>query len=387
MGRIERKYPTELKRTPLYEVHKGLGARIIDFHGWEMPLQYSGIMDEHRAVRSSVGIFDISHMGEIELSGGDALKMLQIITVNDVSRLKDNECQYSMMCYPDGGIVDDLLVYRLSGERFMLCVNASNTEKDYEWVLKNLISGKSKSLFRDVEVKNISNTISQISIQGKNAEKVLQKTSQIDLSLIKFYWFKTCSIHGVDAIVSRTGYTGEDGFELYMKNEGAIKIWDELLKAGKEYDIKPVGLGARDTLRMEMKYPLYGNDIGEKTTPLEAGLGWVVKFNKGDFIGKDKLQSQRERGMERKLIGFEMTGKGIPRQHYLIFKGSEEIGEVTSGTMSPTLNKAIGIGYVKTGLSGIHEEIEIDIRGNHQKAKIVSTPFYPAHNLLRRDSS
>ncbi|MBI3812870.1 MAG: glycine cleavage system aminomethyltransferase GcvT [Nitrospinae bacterium] len=361
---------TKLKRTPLYEIHKKLGAKIVDFAGWEMPVQYSTIMNEHRAVRSSAGIFDVSHMGEIEVRGRDALKALQLLTVNDVSRLKDNECQYSMMCNPDGWIVDDILIYRLSEEKFMLCVNASNTEKDYQWILKNLTAGWA------VEAENISDTIGQISLQGKNAEAILQKVSDADLSLIKYYCFRRCNVDGVDAIVSRTGYTGEDGFEVYVKNEYAVKIWDRLMESGKEYGIKPVGLGARDTLRLEMKYPLYGNDISEKNTPLEAGLEWVVKFNKGDFIGKKSLQEQKKRGVRRKLIGFEMIERGIPRPHYAIFKGSRRIGDVTSGTMSPSLNKAIGIGYVQADMSNIGEEIEIDIRASYPKARIVKTPFY-----------
>ncbi|MBI3600918.1 MAG: glycine cleavage system aminomethyltransferase GcvT [Nitrospinae bacterium] len=361
---------TKLKRTPLYEIHKKLGAKIVDFAGWEMPVQYSTIMNEHRAVRSSAGIFDVSHMGEIEVRGRDALKALQLLTVNDVSRLKDNECQYSMMCNPDGWIVDDILIYRLSEEKFMLCVNASNTEKDYQWILKNLTAGWA------VEAENISDTIGQISLQGKNAEAILQKVSDADLSLIKYYCFRRCNVDGVDAIVSRTGYTGEDGFEVYVKNEYAVKIWDRLMESGKEYGIKPVGLGARDTLRLEMKYPLYGNDISEKNTPLEAGLEWVVKFNKGDFIGKKSLQEQKKRGVRRKLIGFEMIERGIPRSHYAIFKGSRRIGDVTSGTMSPSLNKAIGIGYVQADMSNIGEEIEIDIRASYPKARIVKTPFY-----------
>lgn len=361
----------KLKRTPLYDAHKKLGAKMVDFSGWEMPVQYSMIMDEHRTVRRSAGIFDVSHMGEIEVRGRDALKTLQFLTVNDVSRLKDNECQYSMMCYPNGGIVDDLIVYRLSEDKFMLCVNASNIEKDYRWILENITAKKGA-----VEVENISDTISQISIQGRNAEAILQKISDTDLSLIKYYCFKRCNVDRVDAIVSRTGYTGEDGFEIYFKNEYAVRIWDRLFGAGKEYGVKPIGLGARDTLRLEMKYPLYGNEICEKTSPLEAGLEWVVKFNKGDFIGKENLLARKEKGLRRKLIGFEMIDKGIPRSHYAIFKGSRRIGSVTSGTMSPSLNKAIGIGYVNTEMSNIGEAIEIDIRASYPKARIVKTPFY-----------
>ena len=366
----------KLKRTPLYEAHKKLGARIVDFAGWEMPVLYSGIIEEHRAVRNSVGIFDVSHMGEIEVVGREAVKLLQFLTVNDVTRLNDNECQYSMMCYPDGGIVDDILVYRLTGEKFMLCVNASNTEKDYQWILKSLHAGKPEGMFRNAEVKNVSDNIGQISIQGKNSEPLLQKITGDDLSVMRHNHFVLTNVDGVNTLVSRTGYTGEDGFEIYFKSENAERVWNRLLEIGKEYDIKPVGLGARDTLRLEMKYPLYGNDISEKTTPLEAGLSWVTKFDKGNFMGRESLLKQKEGGPKRKLIGFEMTDKGIPRSHYSIFKGAEQVGEVTSGTMSPSLNKAIGVGYVKTEISDIGNEIEIDIRGSHQKAKIVSTPFY-----------
>lgn len=366
----------KLKRTPLYEVHKKLGARMVDFAGWEMPVQYSGIMDEHRAVRSSAGIFDVSHMGEIRIKGKGAFNLLQFLTVNDVSKLKDNECQYSMMCYPDGGIVDDLLVYRLSEKEFMLCVNASNAEKDYHWIIKNLTAGKSGTAFTEVEVENISDSTGQISIQGKNAEAILQRISDADLSELKFYCVERLNIDRVNVLVSRTGYTGEDGFEIYIRNEDAIRIWNALSEAGKDYNMKPVGLGARDTLRLEMKYPLYGNDINEKTTPLEACVGWVVRLDKGDFVGRETLKKQNGKGVTRKLIGFEMTDKGIPRPHYQIFKESQLIGEVTSGTMSPSLNKAIGIGYVKAEMSGIGEEIKIKIRENYQKAVIISTPFY-----------
>ncbi len=366
----------KLKRTPLYEAHKKLGARIVDFAGWEMPVLYSGIIEEHRAVRNSVGIFDVSHMGEIEIVGREAVKLLQFVTVNDVTMLNDNECQYSMMCYPDGGIVDDILVYRLTGERFMLCVNASNADKDYQWILKSLHAGRQEGMFRNVEVKNVSDIMSQISIQGKNSEPLLQKITGDNLLVIKHNHFVLTNVYGVNTLVSRTGYTGEDGFEIYIKNENAERVWNRLLEIGKEYDIKPVGLGARDTLRLEMKYPLYGNDISEKTTPLEAGLSWVTKFDKGNFMGKDSLLKQKENGIKRKLIGFEMTDKGIPRSHYSIFKRAEQVGEVTSGTMSPSLNKAIGVGYVKTERADIGNEIEIDIRGSHQKAKIVLTPFY-----------
>lgn len=376
----------KLKRTSLYEAHKRLKAKMVNFNGWEMPLQYSGILDEHRAVRSSVGIFDVSHMGEIIIKGRDAFNLLQFLITNDVSKLKDNGCQYSVMCYPDGGIVDDLIIYRFSSEEFMLCVNASNTEKDYQWILGNLDTAKLKASVTNVSVDNISDTISQISIQGKSAEAVLQKISDIDLSVIKHYCFKQCNIDSAESIVSRTGYTGEDGFEIYTK-DNVVGIWDRLLENGKEYGIKPVGLGARDTLRLEMKYPLYGNDINEKTTPLEADLGWVVKFDKGDFIGKDVLKKQKETGATQKLVGFEIIDKGIPRPHYPIFKEKERIGEVTSGTLSPSLGRGIGIGYVKTEVSTVGEEIDIEIRGGYQKAKIVSTPFYPAHNLLRRNSS
>ena len=240
----------KLKRTPLYEAHKKLGARIVDFAGWEMPVLYSGIIEEHRAVRNSVGIFDVSHMGEIEVVGREAVKLLQFVTVNDVTMLNDNECQYSMMCYPDGGIVDDILVYRLTGERFMLCVNASNADKDYQWTLKSLHAGRAEGMFRNAEVKNVSDIISQISIQGKNSEPLLQKITGDDLSVIKHNRFVLANVDGVSALVSRTGYTGEDGFEIYLKNENAERVWNRLLEIGKEYDIKPVGLGARDTLRL-----------------------------------------------------------------------------------------------------------------------------------------
>ena len=356
-----------LRRTALYEQHHQAGAHFVDFGGWEMPLHYGSQLEEHHCVRREVGLFDVSHMGEVYATGEKAFPFVQNLITNDVSKISDGQILYSPMCYEHGGIVDDLLVYKFSEDKFLIVVNASNIEKDFQWMQQHS---------EGANVQNHSVDIAEVALQGPKAEATLRKSTESDLSRLKPFHFIDTDIAGINCLVSRTGYTGEDGFEIYFKNEYAVKIWDRLLEIGKEYDIKPVGLGARDTLRLEMKYPLYGNDISEKTTPLEAGLSWVTKFDKGNFMGRESLLKQKDGGLKRKLIGFEMIDKGIPRSHYSIFKGAEQIGEVTSGTMSPSLNKAIGVGYVKTEISDIGNEIEIDIRGNHQKAKIVSTPFY-----------
>ncbi|MBI4641305.1 MAG: glycine cleavage system aminomethyltransferase GcvT [Candidatus Tectomicrobia bacterium] len=358
------------RHTPLYEVHKRLGARIIEFGGWEMPVQYSGVLDEHRTVRSAAGLFDISHMGEVEVIGADALAIVQSLITNDASKLATGQAQYSVICYPHGGIVDDLTVYKLGEDHFFLVINAATTEKDVQWIRENAHG--------DAEIRNISDDVALIAIQGRKAEEILQKLTYTPLSSIRYFWFARGKVKGVDAMISRTGYTGEDGFELYFPSSAAEEIWTALFEAGKGEGIKPIGLGARDTLRLEMVYALYGHDIDETTTPLEADLGWVVKFQKGDFIGKEALRKQRKEGIKRKFVAFEMVDPGIPRQHYGIFVGEAAVGEVTSGTMSPSLNKAIGVGYVAIEHATIGEELEIDIRGQRRKAKIVPRPFYPS---------
>lgn len=360
------------KKTPFYNKHVELNADIHEFAGYEMPIRYSdGIIKEHLAVRDSVGMFDLSHMGEFFVSGKDALNYVQTLITNDASTLDVEQVLYTTMCYEDGGIVDDLLVYRFE-DKFMLVVNAANIDKDWEWC------SKIKEDF-DVELENKSDEIGLLAIQGPNAENVLETLTDENLSDIGFYHFIEGEISGVEMIISRTGYTGEDGFELYLAPEHCEKLWDEVADAGKEYDIKPVGLGARDTLRLEMKYCLYGNDIDETTTPLEAGLSWVVKFDKDvDFIGKEPLLEQKKtKSVNKRLIAFEMKDRSIPRPGYTIYSPEDEvIGEVTSGTKSPSLSIGIGLGYVDKTYRKSGTEIQIQVRKRMSPAVVVKPPFY-----------
>ena len=354
------------KKTPFYQMHLKHNAKMVEFAGYLMPIQYKGIMEEHKKVRSKVGMFDLSHMGEFFVSGKDAEKFLQKVTLNDVKKLALYQVQYSAMCYTDGGIVDDLLVYKLP-DRWMLVVNAANIEKDWGWLEKNL--------FGDVQIENVSDQTALLAIQGPWAEKVFSKLTDYDLNQLRFYWAAEDKIAGTKILFSRTGYTGEDGFELYFEPELAERLWEATLEAGKEFEIEPIGLGARDSLRLEMKYMLYGNDIDQTTNPIEAGLSWIVKFDKGDFIGREELLKAKE-NIKRKLLAFEMTNKAIPRPHYEIFKNGTEIGEVTSGAFSPSLEKGIGLGYVATEYSEIGSEFEIIIRDKTHLAKVVKAPFW-----------
>ncbi|MCK4353352.1 glycine cleavage system aminomethyltransferase GcvT [candidate division WOR-3 bacterium] len=365
-----------LKRTPFYKKHLEAGGKIIPFAGFEMPIQYKGIINEVKRVRTTVGMFDVSHMGRVEISGPEALEFISQITTNDPSKLENFQAQYSCMCHPDGGIVDDILVYRLP-DKFLLVINAGNKDKDLNWMVEHKLKG--------ANIKDVSDEMAQLAIQGPKAESVVQKLSDINLREIKFYWSADCEIAGVQTFISRTGYTGEDGFELYFPNNYANKVWDAIFEAGKEFELEPVGLGSRDTLRLEMKYCLYGNDIDKTTTPLEAGLGWITKFDKKDFIGKSALLKQKEEGLKRKLTAFIMKSKAIPRHHYKIFglpvspsQGGEgnQIGEVTSGNFSPSINKCIGLGYINIPYNKIDTEIEIECRGKIEKAIIIKPPFY-----------
>ena len=355
------------KKTPFYEIHQKNKAKIVEFANHLMPIQFRGIMEEHRKVRSSVGLFDITHMGEFEVRGRDAEDFIQKMTTNDVSRLETYQVQYSCMCYDDGGIVDDLLVYRLP-DRFLLVVNGACLDKDFEW-LSDHLSG-------DVNLKNVSEQTALLALQGPQAEPVLKKLTDHDLSDIKFYWAAWGKINGIEMLFSRTGYTGEDGFELYFSPDHAESMWNAMMEAGREFDIEPIGLGARDSLRLEMKYMLYGNDIDQTTIPLEAGLGWIVKPNKGDFVGKEPILRLKESGLRRKLVAFELKDKAFPRPHYEIQKGGEKIGQVTSGTYSPCLSKGIGLGYVPTVHSKADTELDILIRGKTHRAVVVKPPFY-----------
>ncbi len=361
---------TELKTTPLYQVHKDLGARLVPFAGWHMPIQYAGVMEEHRCVREKVGIFDVSHMGEVEIQGPGALALLQKTLTNDLGKMQDNSILYSVMCYENGGIVDDLIVHRFSENHYFLCINAANTDKDFNWIRENASSF-------DVEVKNTSLDTAQIAVQGRHAEALLQPLSEDPLAEIRYFHFKQGKIHGRDCIIARTGYTGEDGFELYTRSEDADPLFRKILDLGQPYGIQPAGLGARDTLRMEMGYALYGNDITADTTPLEAGMGWVVKLRKDGFNGKAVLQKQKEEGVKRKLVGLRLTERGVPRPHYPILSDHQTVGELTSGTFSPTLNTGIGLGYVSVDHSRPGTGVQLKIRDQAVPGEVVKPPFVP----------
>lgn len=359
-----------MKRTVFYENHKSLNARIVPFAGFEMPVEYTGVNDEHITVREGVGVFDVSHMGEFWVKGPKALEFIQKVTTNDASALTIGKAQYS--CFPNGkgGIVDDLLVYKYEDEKYFIVVNASNIDKDWDWI--------NSQNTMDAELENASDKISQLAVQGPLAIKVLQKLTPIDLSSIPYYAFKVGAFAGVkEVIISNTGYTGAGGFELYFYNSNAQTIWNALFDAGKEFAIKPIGLAARDTLRLEMGYTLYGNDIDDTTSPIEAGLGWITKFvDNKPFIDREILQQQKQNGTTRKLVGFEMLEKAIPRHEYeIVDANSNVIGVVTSGTMSPSLKKGIGMGYVKAEFAGLGTEIYIRIRNKNVLAKVVKPPF------------
>lgn len=339
---------------------------MVEFAGYMMPIQYSSMIEEHKKVREGVGIFDVSHMGEIEIRGPRALEFINSITINDASKLSINQAQYTAMCDADGGLVDDLICYRFE-DYYLLVVNASNVAKDYQWILENRID--------HVDIENISDRITQLAIQGKDAEEILQKLTDVDLATIKFYWFQEGALADVNMIISRTGYTGEPGFEIYFDKASSESVWNKIIEEGRPFDITPIGLGARDTLRLEKKYCLYGNDIDHTTSPLEAGLGWITKFDKGDFIGRDALLKIKENGLKRKLIGFICQDKRIPRHQYQISKSGVEIGHVTSGCYSPILEENIGLGYVAIDQALVGNEIVIEARGRELPARIVKTPF------------
>lgn len=360
---------TDLKRTALNDVHRKLGAKMVPFAGFDMPVYYKGIVAEHNAVRSGVGLFDVSHMGEVFVTGPKALEYVQKITVNDASRLEYGQAQYSAMCKPDGGIVDDLLVYHMGPDRYMLVINGANIDKDFAWMEENTIDG--------ADLANVSDDFTLIAVQGPKAVETLKKLTEVDLDSIPFYQFTEGALAGVEMIISRTGYTGEAGFELYLSSdpETSTAVWNALMEAGEEFGVEPTGLGARDTLRMEMGYCLYGNDITEETNTIEAGLGWITKLDKGEFNGSDVLANAKEEKPSRKLISFVLEERGIPRQGYKIVADGEEIGVVTSGTMSPTLGQGIGMGYVRRGLSKAGTEIGIAIRDKVIPATIRKAPL------------
>lgn len=359
-----------MKNTALSEKHIALGAKMVPFAGYNMPVQYEGVTIEHQTVRDAVGVFDVSHMGEFLLTGPGALDLIQKVTSNDASNLTIGRAQYSCLPNGKGGIVDDLIIYKIKDEQYLLVVNASNIDKDWAWI-------SSHNTF-DVEMKNLSEDYSLLAIQGPKAVEAMQSLTSIDLSSIVYYHFEVGDFAGVEhVIISATGYTGSGGFEIYCKNNEAEQIWDKVFEAGKNFGIKPIGLAARDTLRLEMGFCLYGNDIDDTTSPLEAGLGWVTKLAKEDFIDKDFLAKQKEAGVERKLVAFELVDRGIPRHDYPILDvNGNTIGKVTSGTMAPTVQKAIGLGYVTVDHSAVDSEIFIEIRGKGVKAQVVKLPFY-----------
>ena len=360
----------EIKRTPLYECHLESSGRMVPFAGWEMPVQYSGVMEEHRAVRSSVGLFDVSHMGEIEVIGRRALEFIQYVTCNDASKLVAGRAQYTGLMTPRGTFVDDLLVHKIDDDRYLLVVNAANKDKDYAYLCAQVAA------FEHADVTDRSADFAQIAVQGPRALDVLQRLTAVELPAIRYYRFVEGAVNGSPAIVARTGYTGEDGFEVYLAPEAAPDLWRALLEAGAPEGIVPCGLGARDTLRFEASMPLYGNDIDDTTTPLEAGLGWIVKLEKEAFLGREALSRQTAAGITRKLVGFEMRGRGIGRHGYPVWADGKKVGVVTSGTHSPTFGKALGMGYVPVAYAEPGTGIEVEIRGQQVAAEVVETPFY-----------
>jgi aminomethyltransferase len=360
----------ELKRTPLYDRHLALGARVVEFGGWEMPVQYSGIVDEHSAVRNAAGLFDISHMGEIEVKGPNALAYLQHIATQDVATIGEGQSNYALLCRPDGGIVDDIFIYHLP-DGYMVVVNASNIDKDFAWMLDNMHGF-------DVELTNISDRASMLALQGPLAEAILARATDIDVASVPFHGVTTGMLLGdIPALIARTGYTGEDGFELFVDDDNVEKLWDGLLALGAADGLKPCGLGARDSLRFEACLALYGHEIADAINPYEAKLGWVVKLDKGDFVGRETLQGIKQAGVRRKLAGFEVTGRGIARGGYEIRSlQGEHIGEVTTGMPSPTLGKNLGLGYVPTELASEGSEFDVIVRDRPVRARVVKTPFY-----------
>lgn len=364
-----------MKRTSLYQIHKDLGAKMVEFAGWEMPVQYEGVRQEHLAVRNHAGLFDVSHMGEIEVRGPGALAYCQRITTNDAAKIKIDQAQYTLICYDNGGVVDDVILYKLSDENLLFCVNASNSAKVYEWMLAQ--TGNF-----DVEVIDRSPDYSQIAVQGPDSLAILSDSIGISLDELKRFYFVTCTWNGKDMIVARTGYTGENGYEVFLPWEAGPGLWERLMDTGAAKGVRPAGLGARDTLRLEMGYSLYGHEIDEETNPLEAGLGRYVKLNTDDFIGKQAIVEGTADGLKKELVAFTMVERGIPRQGYSIFRAGEYAGKVTSGTFSPSLEKPIGMGYLKgvdTGSSADEissDRMQIEIRNTLREAQVASLPFY-----------
>jgi aminomethyltransferase len=368
IGEIEGFVAQASKRTPLYAAHRRAGAKMVEFAGWEMPVQYGGVIHEHVAVRTRAGLFDVSHMGEIEIRGAGALDLCQTISANDVSRMQLQQAQYNLILNENGGIVDDVIFYRLELDYFLICVNASNSDKDFAWIRKQAKAG--------VSIDNASSRYAQLALQGPLSANILQPLTPLRLHEIHPFFFASGEVAAVRCLVARTGYTGEDGFELYCDSAYGEPLWEALLEGGQGMGLEPAGLGARDTLRLEKGYPLYGHELDDTTTPLEAGLEWVTKLAKGPFIGRDALVKQKREGIKRKLVGLELLEPGIARSDYPIFKNGTPIGRVTSGTKSPTLGKSIALGYVAVERSQSGDTVEVQIRGRNVQAKIVTLPFY-----------
>jgi aminomethyltransferase len=357
-----------LRATPLNSVHRALGAKLVDFGGWEMPVQYSGIVEEHQAVRTGVGLFDVSHMGEIEIRGSEAQTLADFVTTNHVAKLQIGQAQYAGLLYSHGGFADDILIHKLASDHYFLCVNATNQQKDFEHI---------RALNRfDARVDLTSDHYAQLAIQGPQARATLQKLTPVELSRIRYYWFIDTTLDGSPARIAHTGYTGEDGYEIYVAPEVAERIWSRVLDAGEEFSIKPCGLGARNTLRLEARMALYGHEIDASISPWEAGLDWIVKLDKGDFAGREALVEQKHKGVRRQLVGFEMRGRGIARDGYEVWLDGAPAGWVTSGSPSPTLNKSIGLCYLPAGAAGIGRTIQILVRSQLVDAVTVETPFY-----------
>ncbi|CAN5305204.1 glycine cleavage system aminomethyltransferase GcvT [soil metagenome] len=360
-----------LKKTPLNEIHRTSGGKMVDFGGWDMPVQYTaGVIAEHLATREKAGLFDVSHMGEIWVEGADAIAFVNRITTNDVTKLVDGQAHYSALPNATGGVVDDLLVYRFDEAKLLLVVNAGTTEKDWDWITSQ-VTGDDR-----ITLTNASKDYCQIAVQGPRALEIAQKLTAENLSEIKYYHFTVGKFDGVDAIISRTGYTGEDGFEVYAAADKAVQIWNNLLETGAEYGILPAGLAARNTLRLESAMSLYGHELSDEISPLEAGLGWICKINKGDFVGREHLVKLKAYGLKRKIVGFELTDKGIARDEMEVYVGDEKVGVVTSGSPAPFLKKNIGLAFLPIEFANIGQEIPIDVRGKKLAAVVVPTPFY-----------
>jgi len=360
-----------VKVTPLNQVHRELGARMVDFGGWDMPVQYSGVIEEHVAVRQAAGLFDVSHMGEVEVTGPNALAFIQHLTINDAAKLVDGQVQYSAMCYPEGGVVDDVTLYRFNESRYLFCVNASNTDKDFAWMEKVLAD----SAMTDVTLNNRSEEFAQIALQGPKAEEILSALTDTSLADIVYYHFCEGEVAGVQMIVSRTGYTGEDGFELYLPASAAVEVWQQIMTAGTPHGLLPIGLGARDTLRLEKGYALYGHELSQEISPLEAGLAWITKLDKDDFVGKAALVTLKADGVPRRRVGLVMQERGIPREGYPVFVGDREVGVITSGTMSPTLKVGVALALVEPDVAKADTELEVAIRNRRMGAKVTRPPF------------